>query len=149
MFVSLTSHQCASVRHSLESLSWPRSMRYNVPGDGFCIGASQNRTGPKYSEPIGNGQRACVAAVNALIHSMGFSDFCWSSLQFNKNTDAQPHVDHNNMGLSFVLILGDYSGGALVVPSRGLATQPRGSPIGVFIDGREYHHTTPRSGKGD
>ena len=144
VFVSLSSRQCSRVRRALHALQWPRSMRYNVPGDGFCIGATLTRHGPKCSMPLGRGQRECVSAVNDLIRSLGFPTFMWSSLQFNKDTDAQPHTDANNLGLSLVVILGSYTGGSLCVPELKLATPPGKSPVGLFIDGRQTHFTTPR-----
>ena len=119
-------------------------MRDNVPGDGFCVGASQSKIGAKCSTPIGLGQRACVAAVNAFVHSLGLGGFEWTSLQFNRNTDAQLHTDRNNKGLSLVLILGEYDGGSLCVPGRNIVTPPGASPVALFIDGRETHYTTPR-----
>ena len=67
------------------------------------------------------------------------AEFRWSSLQFNKNTVARPHTDRNNEGLSLVIVVGDYTGGSLVVLGRRITTPSGRSPINVFIDGRETH----------
>ena len=145
-YLSVLPPQVSPVRIALDRVSWPRSPRQYVPGGGFCIGATRSRKGSYLCAPLTPAQHACVSAVNSLISSLVPSSFRWTSLQFNRNTVASPHTDRNNLGLSLVLILGDYSGGSLHVPGRDLSTPPGSSPIGVFIDGREPHHSDPFTG---
>lgn len=42
-------------------------------------------------------------------------DFVCTSIQFNKNYQIAKHVDGNNIGESYILGLGDYIGGELIV----------------------------------
>ena len=92
-----------------------------------------------FNRPATQAQRVAVLALNRLIRSSCHPAFEWTSLQFNRNTVADPHTDKNNVGLSFVLVCGSYSGGSLCVPRRGIETPPGKSPVGIYIDGREVH----------
>ena len=47
------------------------------------------------------------------------ADFYYTSIQLNLNYAAALHTDNNNMGKSFILGLGDYTGGELYVETRG------------------------------
>lgn len=42
-------------------------------------------------------------------------NFQFSSIQFNKNNRTAKHKDGNNVGVSYILGLGDYTGGELIV----------------------------------
>ena len=42
------------------------------------------------------------------------------SLHINKNTGSEKHVDSNSQGVSAVLLLGNFTGGAFEAPGRGL-----------------------------
>ena len=95
-----------------------------------------------FTMPFNVDQAECVQAANQLIHDCGLSGFHWTSLQFNKNTVACEHTDKHNRGLSLVIILGDFTGGSLCVPSRSIVTSPNIHPVGIIIDGTEYHRST-------
>ena len=97
---------------ALRSIRWPVSMRRYVPGDGFCVGASMNARGATFNRPHSFGQEVLVKRVNQLIAASAHPSFVWTSLQFNKNTVASPHIDQHNRGLSWILICGSYTGGA-------------------------------------
>ena len=82
-----------------------------------------------------NLRRACVIEANKVIQSLKLPfAFEWSSLQFDKNATARLQTDRNNEGLSLVIVLGDFKGGALRV-----SMPPGHSPSAMFIDGREKH----------
>ena len=82
-----------------------------------------------------------MIAINRLLKDMKIDGFVWSSLQFNKNTISDPHRDKNNVGLSAILLIGDYTGGSLCVPGRSFKTPPGKSGIAAIIDGRELHQS--------
>lgn len=42
-------------------------------------------------------------------------DFKYTTIQINKNVISKPHVDKNNVGPSYAIALGDFSGGDLVI----------------------------------
>jgi hypothetical protein len=42
-------------------------------------------------------------------------NFKWTTIQVNKNILSPPHVDKNNVGPSYIIGLGDYTGGELVI----------------------------------
>jgi hypothetical protein len=42
-------------------------------------------------------------------------NFQYTTIQVNKNIQSDPHVDKNNVGPSYIIALGDYTGGDLVI----------------------------------
>ena len=84
--------------------------------------------------------------INHAIRNLGIQGLVWSSLQFNWNTVSDPHTDKNNVGLSAILILGDFTGGSLCVPSRSFRTPPGKSGTVAIIDGRQLHHSEEYTG---
>ena len=54
--------------------------------------------------------------INAtLLAAYGHKQFCWSSVQVNKNTVSTPHKDVANVGPSAITILGEFTGGELYI----------------------------------
>ena len=41
--------------------------------------------------------------------------FKYSTIQFNKNNQCAKHIDANNVGVSMIIGLGDYTGGRLII----------------------------------
>ena len=131
----------ARVRKALDAIDWPKSKRTYVPGQGFCVGASCSPRGPLFQLPRGAPEARATRLINELVRSSCHESFLWTSLQYNRNTVAEPHEDKNNVGISFILIMGEYTGGRLIVPSRGIVT-PAGAPCtALYIDGRETHQS--------
>ena len=129
------------VTSSLESIYWQRQPRPYVKGDGFCIGATLDYRGPQVGHCSTKEQRAATIVINRAIKKLRLKGFHWSSLQFNRNTVSDPHIDKNNEGVSAVLILGDHTGGSLCVPSMSFKTPPGQAGTVAIIDGRVLHHS--------
>ena len=71
----------------------------------------------------------------------------YDSVQVNQNATAGPHKDKNNVGLSYILSIGDYVGGDLVIQSpEGVETSHAllGTP-GLIFDGSCTHWNTPHT----
>lgn len=68
----------------------------------------------------------------------------WTAIQVNKNYQTNPHVDGNNIGLSFSVSFGEFTGGELVV--EGEPFQTRYSPI-IFNGALHEHWNKPISGQ--
>ena len=45
-------------------------------------------------------------------------DFKFTTIQVNKNILSPPHVDKNNVGISYIIALGDFTGGKLVIEGK-------------------------------
>jgi len=45
-------------------------------------------------------------------------DFQYTTIQVNKNTQCKPHIDTNNVGDSYIIALGNFTGGDLVIESK-------------------------------
>jgi len=59
----------------------------------------------------------------------------WNAVQINKNLVCPPHKDKNNIGESYILSFGDYTGGELVI--EGVAHDTR---TGLLFNGYEKEH---------
>jgi len=45
-------------------------------------------------------------------------EFKYTTIQVNKNVLSPPHIDKNNVGISYIIGLGDYVGGDLVIEGK-------------------------------
>jgi len=71
------------------------------------------------------------------------SDFKFSSIQFNKNYKMKKHIDKNNVGKSYIIGLGDYEGGELLIYFDGKDNPPTKIDIKnkfYTFDGNKYWH---------
>jgi predicted 2-oxoglutarate/Fe(II)-dependent dioxygenase YbiX len=74
--------------------------------------------------------------------------FKYTSIQVNKNMQCAPHRDSLNDGLSYIIGLGDYTGGDLVVHHKdGTTTAHNIRNKFVKFDGHEVHHVEPFEGE--
>jgi hypothetical protein len=71
------------------------------------------------------------------------SDFEYTTIQLNKNVLSPPHVDKNNVGPSYIIGLGDYEGGKLVIEGKEYNIKNRFKKF----DGTLGHWVTPFKGE--
>lgn len=69
-------------------------------------------------------------------------DFTFTTIQINKNIMAPPHIDKNNVGPSYIIALGDFEGGNLVIEGKEYNIK---NTFKKF-DGRLGHWTTEFTG---
>jgi hypothetical protein len=69
-------------------------------------------------------------------------DFEYTTIQVNKNVMCNPHVDKNNVGPSYGIAFGDFTGGNLVVEGKEHCIQNKFKKF----DGRKGHWITPFKG---
>ena len=87
---------------------------------GFCVGlVFAQGCGLKVSDSSMKSPNL-TALLTAYVNNTVPADdrgktFPFSSLQVNFNYAAKPHVDKNNLGPSYIISLGDHTGGELVV----------------------------------
>ena len=70
-------------------------------------------------------------------------DFTWTSVVINKNFQCKKHIDSQNIGESYIVGLGDYSGGDTAVQNaNGSVTfhNIKNNPVG-FNGSKLYHWT--------
>lgn len=70
-------------------------------------------------------------------------DFKFTSIQFNKNYKIAKHIDRNNSGKSYIIALGDFEGGDLLVYFDGKDAEPTRVNIKnkfYTFDGNKYYH---------
>jgi hypothetical protein len=67
----------------------------------------------------------------------------WTAIQVNHNYQTSEHVDGNNIGLSYSLSFGDFTGGELVI--AGEPFQTRYKPI-IFNGALHEHYNQPITG---
>ena len=68
--------------------------------------------------------------------------FKYTTIQVNKNVECIPHIDKNNVGPSYIMALGEYSGGELCIEGKEYNIKNK---IKKF-DGRRAHWTNPFEG---
>ncbi len=69
-------------------------------------------------------------------------EFNFTSITINKNFQCQPHVDKNNVGLSYIIGLGDYVGGELTIEGKQYDIHNQW----LLFDGKQKHWTEPFEG---
>mgnify|MGYP003657918929 FL=1 len=110
----------------LTDLKFPKTNRRNIadkPYQGFVLGKviSWAGKGDKAGYRILTSQRTTKPKYTQLFdESVNFmksldNDFKFTSIQYNKNQQAKKHIDKNNVGISTIIGLGDYTGGELIV----------------------------------
>mgnify|MGYP003324323024 FL=1 len=76
-------------------------------------------------------------------------NFRYTSIQINKNNRTAKHVDANNVGVSYMLGVGDYVGGDIMIYDAD-GKNPKQYPTRnkwIKFDGSKYpHETTPFQG---
>jgi len=70
-------------------------------------------------------------------------DFNFSTIQYNKNYKIAKHKDKRNAGISYIIALGDYEGGELLIYFNGRNEPP--TPVDIknkfyTFDGTKYYH---------
>ena len=58
--------------------------------------------------------------INEVARRILPNDFYYTSIQLNRNYAAALHTDSNNRGHSFIVGLGNYTGGSLYVKDEGV-----------------------------
>ena len=73
---------------------------------GRCIVISQKTNKPKYK---------IIWEMACKVMKEYDPDFHFTTIQFNKNHKMKKHIDKNNVGTSYIIGLGNYSGGELKI----------------------------------
>lgn len=142
------------VLEALEAEDIPESHRQNVRelNDstrvlGMCLGVTSHWTkGAKIS--AATRWRPSTTSLLCRFAKQELPDFEFSSIQVNKDYKAAMHVDKNNLGPSFIIGLGDYSGGWLWLDNGSKLGYAKNIRNKWFkFDGRKPHCVTPFSGR--
>ena len=139
------------VLDELENTKFPRcSSRRNVsdePIDAFVLGSvnyrGQKSVGGKTKGPSRYNEKfpKLYRLIKALIKEHN-SSFPYTTIQVNKNVVSKPHVDKNNVGPSYVIALGDFEGGNLVIKGKEYTIKNKWKKF----DGTQGHWITPFEG---
>ena len=146
-----TAKEVTELFASIGDANWPTQNRPNVGGTvrGMCLGLVYGLGGQgfkvsKVSESFG----AFTALVTRFIATSLPEDargrFTFSSVQINYNYAAKRHVDGNNVGPSYIIALGEHTGGGLWTADRGVV-QCRHA--WAAFDGTVEHETRPFDGQ--
>lgn len=68
-------------------------------------------------------------------------EFEYTTIQVNKNIQSLPHFDRNNVGPSFIIALGNFTGGELVIEGTSYDVRK-----GLFFNGLDGHWVKPFTG---
>ena len=69
-------------------------------------------------------------------------NFEYTTIQVNKNVTCKPHIDINNVGKSYIIALGDFTGGELVVEGTEYSIKNKFK----CFNGTNVHWTNPFKG---
>ena len=130
---------------------WPTQSRPNVtpngaPVRGMCLGlvyglGGQGMKVSKVSESCPLLTRLVTRFTTASLPPEAAADrFKFSSVQVNYNYCARRHVDGNNLGPSYIVALGEHTGGGLWTADRGVLDCRRRWRA---FDGTKEHETRP------
>ena len=154
----------------IRELKWPRTQRPNVvrPSqveksekggyEGFVLGivtswaGKGSRSGYRKMLSMKTREPKYKKLFNATKKLMRLKDpkFKFTSIQYNKNNRAARHRDAKNVGVSYVLGLGDYTGGELIIFDENEKNPVKHDIRGKFntFDGSKYpHETAPFKGE--
>ena len=149
-----TMEQLTSVLLSIGDSEWPTQSRPNVtpngaPVRGMCLGlvyglGGQGMKVSKVSESCPLLTRLVTRFTAAsLPPEAADARFKFSSVQINYNYCARRHVDGNNLGPSYIVALGEHTGGGLWTADRGVLDCRRRWRA---FDGTKEHETRPFAG---
>ncbi len=114
----------------LFSIDWPQQNRNNVlevkdtTYEGFVLGAVNSWAGKKpgktgrcivISQKTDKPKYKKIWDMASKVMNDYDPDFKFTTIQFNKNHKMKKHIDKNNVGCSYIVGLGKYTGGALRV----------------------------------
>tara|TARA_R110000751_G_scaffold210731_1_gene314433 strand:+ start:206 stop:703 length:498 start_codon:yes stop_codon:yes gene_type:complete len=110
----------------LTELKFPHHERFNVataPYEGFVLGQVYLRKGT--ASGVGHAKALSrhhkkkkydeIYIEAKKLMKKKDPNFKFTSIQFNKNNKAKKHKDGKNVGVSYIIGLGDYTGGGLIV----------------------------------
>ncbi len=81
----------------------------------MCFGASMTPTGPILMGLRNPASRSLVRDVNEQLMAFAPPGASWTSINVNRNSVASPHEDTGNTGLSMIVLVGSFSGGAFLL----------------------------------
>tara|TARA_B100001094_G_scaffold55907_2_gene51389 strand:- start:119 stop:628 length:510 start_codon:yes stop_codon:yes gene_type:complete len=142
----------------LESIKFPLAVnRNNIKRGGkstmgFVLGKVRNRgSGLKYDTRVIRDSRRSNEEKYAKVYELAKAlikkekpNFKYNSIQFNKNARTARHLDGNNVGISSMITLGDYTGGNLLIfdedekNPQSVKTKNRW----ITFNGSKYPHET-------
>lgn len=115
---------------------------------GFCLGKVKMLVGGIVDSRFNARFPELLRAAQALMHAHDPA-FKFTSIQVNKNMQCSPHKDSGNVGMSYIIGLGDYTGGELVVAPKNAPVQEhdiRGKFL--YFDGcHNTHSVNPFQGE--
>ncbi len=141
----------------LTEFEFPRTPRKNVlrPGqkdyEGFVLGKVNAR---QFGQVISN-KTKLPKYKNLFLESKKLMkrinpNFKFTSIQYNKNQRAAKHKDANNIGPSYIIGLGNYTGGEIIVYDEN-GNNPKKINIKnkafKFNGSKLYHETAPFKGQ--
>ena len=107
----------------------------NYRGQHFCQGKTrgESRYNTRY-ETLYNLLRSLIRLYKP--------EFTYTTIQINKNVKCLPHIDMNNVGESYIIGLGDYTGGQLNIEGKLYNIRNRWKRF----NGHKVHWTEPWEG---
>ena len=137
---------CSALRSALADLAVGASSRAHVRGRSVCLGLSGpvQKPGVNTLHGTANESLVLINSVFSWASARLGASIGWTSIQLNVDTVADWHVDVGNIGLSMMIVLGDFSGGEFEIGDSG-PLQLNGKA--VLFGGQEHHRSLPARGQ--
>lgn len=143
--------------HALDNIKFPKTYsRKNISSKGiesFCLG-DVNYRGQAFLNYKTRGESKwnkkfpeLFDSLKSLIHNHD-PDFEFTTIQLNKNILCPKHTDKNNVGMSYIIALGDFQGGRLFIDNDAVDAVDAVDIKNKFVkfDGKNPHWTEDFTG---
>lgn len=139
------------VLQELESISFPLcKSRTNISTKGvraFVLGTVNYRgqsflNGKTKGPSVNNKKYPNLYKLATQLIKEQYPEFSYTTIQVNKNVLSPPHVDKNNVGPSYIIALGNYTGGELVIKGKKYNIRNKWKSF----DGTQGHWVEPFEG---
>ena len=171
-FSHIVNNQIKIVLDILEEMKWPRTARANVIREryykknkrvgyeGFVLGLVTTWAAKVHRDAKLRGSHAPRGMMLSAktrdpkykklykeakkLMKLKNPNFKFTSIQFNKNNRAAKHKDSKNMGVSYIVGMGDYTGGQLIIYDKNGKNPVKHDIKGKFkkFNGSIYPHET-------
>ena len=134
------------VLKELETIMFPMcSSRKNISSKntlGFVLGDVNYRNEKKRGPSRWNSKFPELFKLLKYFISLYHPSFEYTTIQVNKTTECKPHIDKNNVGVSYIIGLGSYTGGELNIEGNSFNIKNRWKKF----DGTKAHWVEPFKG---
>ena len=131
----------------LEKTPLPKQARRALSGYGTCLGNTMNQSGAYIGQKTRESRELMITLNEMISKALNGRPFYWGSLQVNEDSVSETHTDRNNLGMSALMVFGDYVGGTFTMADGSCSLGRREVGKMLCFDGTKPHLSKHFSGK--